>query len=186
MKAFCSFAPRLITALAMLLLPAAAWAGQASAVSADDAHAALVQGAYVIDLRSADSFAAGHLPQAAWLPADAAQRPLPELAALLSQAGIDSSRTLLIVGQPGQPQAQALWQRLAQVASGRVLWLVGGITEWQLTGRSLSTDTQLRHPVPQFLTPFDAPAASARMAGSKVRSSALMEQNLSIKVAANP
>jgi rhodanese-related sulfurtransferase len=162
-----------------------ALAGQALAVSADDAQVAVSQGAYVLDVRSAAQFSKGHLPAAARLPSDAAQRPLNELAALLSLAGADSSRTLLIVGETGDANAQALWQRLAQVASGRVLWLVGGVQEWRMMGKPLSQDTVAHKPVPQFLTPFETPAVGSGMAGGKVRSGAVLEQNLSIKLASN-
>jgi 3-mercaptopyruvate sulfurtransferase SseA len=162
-----------------------AHAGLASAVSADDAHTAIAQGAYVMDVRSAQHFAAGHLPQAATLPADAAALPLQELAALLAQAGIDSSRTMLVVGDAGDANAQALWQRLAQVTSGRVLWLVGGVQEWQMRGHALTAQIITRPAVPQFLSPFDAPEPNSRMAGSRIRTSALLERSLPIKLALN-
>ncbi len=168
-----------------LFLAAQAHAGQASVVSADDAQLAVAQGAFVVDVRSSASFAEGHLPQAAALPANAAVLPLESLAAVLSQAGVDSSRTMLVVGDAGDANAQALWQRLAQVTSGRVLWLVGGVQEWQMRGYGLTTAVTLRAPVPQFLSSFETPAHANRMAGSKVRTSALLEQNLAVKVALN-
>ncbi len=178
------FLSRLVLALtATLMATTATVAGPAIAVSADDAQAAVSQGAYVLDVRSSTQFASGHLPSAMQLPIDAAQRPLNELAALLSQAGADSSRTLLIVGEAGDANAQALWQRLAQVASGRVLWLVGGVQEWQMTGKPLSQDTVAHKAVPQFLTPFEVQPSKASMAGGRVRSSQLLERDLKIKVA---
>ncbi len=171
------------------LLASPAHAGQATAVSADDAHTALVQGAYVVDVRGIEAFAQGHLAQAASLPADAAQLPLQQLAALLSQAGIDTSRTMLVMGDAGQPQAQALWQRLASVTSGRVLWLVGGVQEWQMRGHALTAAVAARQRVPQFLVAFDAasdaPAHASRMAGSRVRTSALLERDLPVQLALN-
>ncbi len=183
---------RRVRAMIKTLLPlflaffaAQAYSGQASAVSADDALAALAKGAFAVDLRSSAQFDAGHLPSAASLPADIAQRPLQELAQLLGRAGIDSSRTVLIVGDAGDANAQALWQRLARVTSGRVLWLVGGVQEWQMRGHALTTQLEARLPVPQFLTPFDAPTPSARMAGSKMRTSALEERHLAVKLALN-
>ncbi|TAG26824.1 MAG: rhodanese-like domain-containing protein [Burkholderiales bacterium] len=168
-----------------LCVSANVFAGQASAVSADDAHSAIVQGAFVVDVRAASEYAQGHLPQAVSLPTNAAQLSLFELAAALSKAGVDSSRTMLVVGDAGATDAQALWQRLAQITSGRVLWLVGGVQEWQMRGHVLSRDVSTRLPVPQFLVPFDAPANAARMAGSKVRTSALLERNLAIQLALN-
>ncbi|MFM7331668.1 MAG: rhodanese-like domain-containing protein [Brachymonas sp.] len=172
-----------ILGLLSALLAHSAQAGQALAVSADDAQAALSKGAFVLDVRSEAQFSSGHLRSAARLPADAATRPLNELAALLSQAGADSSRTLLIVGEAGDANAQALWQRLAGVVSGRVLWLVGGVAEWQMTGRPLSQEAISHKAVPQVLVSFEVQPASSRMAGSRVRSSELLERNLRIKVA---
>jgi rhodanese-related sulfurtransferase len=160
-------------------------AGSIHAVSADDAQAAIAQGAYVLDVRSAQQFAAGHLPQATAMPLDAARMALPDLAALLTQAGVDSSRTMLIVGDAGDAQAQALWQRLAQVTSGRVLWLVGGVQEWQMRGYALGLHNTPRPPVPQFLTPFEAGSPATRMAGSRVRTSALLERDLPAQIALN-
>jgi 3-mercaptopyruvate sulfurtransferase SseA len=178
-------AMKLIASLfAALFLSAAVHAGQASAVSADDAHKAVTQAAFVVDVRPAAAFAQGHLPQAVSLPTDAAQLPLADLARLLSNAGIDSSRTILIVGEAGDVNAQALWQRLGAVASGRVLWLVGGVQEWQMTGRSLSFEAATHKAIPQFLTPFAAQSSASRMAGSRVRSSELLERNLAFKTAA--
>ena len=175
----------LFAASLSLLLISPAHAGNATAVSADDAQTAVVQGAYVVDVRTAAAFSQGHLPQAAWLPADAAQLPLKNLAALLATAGIDSSRTMLIVGDVGDSNAQALWQRLASVTSGRVLWLVGGVQEWQMRGHALTEQITSRYPVPQFLVSFDTPVNSSRMAGSRVRTSSLLERNLPVQLALN-
>jgi rhodanese-related sulfurtransferase len=185
MRLHASFFSSLAAAVTVLfaLFVSSAQAGQASVVSADDAQAALSNGAFVLDVRSEAQFAAGHLRSAARLPTDSATRPLNELAALLSQAGADTSRTVLIVGEAGDANAQALWQRLAGVASGRVLWLVGGVTEWQMTGRPLSQEAVTHKAVPQFLAPFHAVPSSSRMAGSRVRSSELLERNLRINVA---
>ncbi len=186
-SAFAAFAA--VLSLLMALMAQSVQAGQASAVSADDAHSAVSQGAYVVDVRDAAAFAQGHLPQASILPADAAQLPLQQLAALLAQAGVDSSRTILVMGDAGDANALALWQRLAGVASGRVLWLVGGVPEWQMRGHALTSAASSRPPVPQFLAPFypaDAsPASALRMAGSRVRTSAQLEMNLPIKLALN-
>jgi 3-mercaptopyruvate sulfurtransferase SseA len=175
----------ILAASVALLLAPLAQAGQASVVSADDAQSAVVQGAHVVDVRSSEAFAQGHMPQATSLPRLAAQLSLDQLATLLSQAGVDSSRTVLVMGNAGDADAHALWERLAQVSSGRVLWLVGGVQEWQMRGLALTTETSARPPVPQFLTPFDAPSSASRMAGSKVRTSALLERNLTVQLASN-
>lgn len=167
-------------------LPTVANAGAQSAVSADEAHLAVSSGAFVIDVRETAQFSLGRLPGAASLPPSGAKQSLADLAMSLSQAGIDSSRTILIVGEAGDANAQALWQQLAQVATGRVLWLVGGVTEWQLRGHALTSLSTPRAKVPQFLTVQVAEPLTSRMAGSRVRSSAALERNFESKVALGP
>jgi 3-mercaptopyruvate sulfurtransferase SseA len=174
--------PRFISIFMLILLSSQAQAAGHAPVSADAAANALGQGAFVIDVRSPEDYGQGHLVGAASLPQDAAQRSLYELAALLSRAGIDTSRTVIVMGDAANTNdAQALYERLSAVASGRVLWLVGGVTEWQMTGRTLTRDVMQRAPLPQVLTPFAT--APSRMAGARVRSSAVLEQSQPIKVA---
>ncbi len=152
---------------ASLLCPTA-HAGH-EAVSADAAALALAQGARVIDVRSPSAFAAGHLPGAAHLPRGAATLPVAQLERLVSDAGIDLSRTVLVMGEPGDAHAQALWHTLSAYASGRVLWLVGGALEWQLRGHPLTTHSALSQPVPQHLVAHQAEPAQVRMAGQATR-----------------
>jgi 3-mercaptopyruvate sulfurtransferase SseA len=136
----------------------------------------------VVDVRSPSAYAAGHLPGAARLPRDAASQPLAQLERLVSEAGIDLSRTVLVVGEPGDADAQALWHTLSRYASGRVLWLVGGTTEWQLGGRALATHSTALHAVPQHLVRLQAEPAQAGMAGAALRSAAwpARQDNLSL------
>jgi 3-mercaptopyruvate sulfurtransferase SseA len=143
------------------------------AVSADAAAQAIAQGASVVDVRSASAYAQGHLPQAVRLPSDTAAQSVQVLQRGLSDAGVDLSRTVLVVGEPGDANAQALWQTLSAYATGRVLWLVGGTTEWQMTGRALSADAAHVKPVPQHLVRLHSAPADVRMAGHSVRAAAL-------------
>jgi 3-mercaptopyruvate sulfurtransferase SseA len=129
----------------------------------------LAQGATVVDVRSAVDYGAGHMPGAARLPRDAASLPLAQLERLVSDAGIDLSRTVLVVGEPGDTQAQALWQTLGRYATGRVLWLVGGMLEWQMRGYALATHSAVLPAVPQHLVALKAEPAQARMAGAALR-----------------
>ncbi len=174
---------RFIRALATFCLSAtsALWCLHASAnghdaVSAEAAAQALAQGATVADVRSAKAYAQGHLPNAASLPKDAAQLPVTTLERLLSDAGIDLSRTVLVVGEPGDANAQALWHTLSAYATGRVLWLVGGTTEWQMTGRTLSTQVVAAKAVPQYLVRLQAEPVQTRMAGHGLRAGAALER----------
>jgi 3-mercaptopyruvate sulfurtransferase SseA len=150
------------------------------AVSADSAAQALALGATVADVRSTQAYAQGHLPSAALLPQDAASLSVAKLERLLSNAGIDLSRTVLVVGEPGDANAQALWQTLSAYATGRVLWLVGGATEWQMTGRALSTQVAAAKAVPQYLVRLQTEPAQTRMAGHALRASAALDLRVSL------
>ena len=167
----------------LVLLAAAAQAAPVQAVSADDAQRALSQGAFVVDVREPSQIAIGHLIGAAALPRDIAKRPLAEIAERLSSAGVDSSRTILVVGEAGDESAQALAQLLSKVIAGRVLWLVGGVSEWQMRGYTLVTESAPRAAVPQVLAYYAKEPATPRMAGSRFRSSALLERDLTFKLA---
>jgi rhodanese-related sulfurtransferase len=165
------------------LVSISAVAGQVHAVSADDAQRALSQGAFAVDVREAGLIARGHLSGAAALPSDIAKRSVTELAERLSQAGVDSSRTILVVGEAGDENAQSLAELLSKVTAGRVLWLVGGVTEWQMRGYALVTESAPRAAVPQVLTHYAVEPREPRMAGSRVRSGALLERDLGFKMA---
>jgi 3-mercaptopyruvate sulfurtransferase SseA len=164
----------LLTALALALIGTSpAQAAGHEAVSADAAAQAMAQGASVVDVRSASAYAQGHLPQAVRLPSDAAAQSLEVLQQWVSNAGADLSRTVLVVGEPGDVNAQALWHTLSGYATGRVLWLVGGTTEWQMTGRALSVGAVQVKAVPQYLVRLHNAPADARMAGHSVRATAI-------------
>lgn len=162
----------LLVAVALIGTSQAQAAGH-EAVSADAAAQAIAHGASVVDVRSASAYAQGHLPQAVRLPSDAAAQNLEVLQRWVSDAGADLSRTVLVVGEPGDANAQALWQTLSGYATGRVLWLVGGVTEWQMTGRALSVGAVHVKAVPQHLVRLHSAPADARMAGHSVRAAAL-------------
>jgi rhodanese-related sulfurtransferase len=170
--------------LFFLFSAAQAWAGAMQPVSADEAQRAVSSGAFVLDVRRPQQ-GAGLLPGSVVLPQDIAQRPLSELAQRLSAAGVDSSRTVVVVGEAGDENAQALAQVLAQASAGRVLWLVGGVTEWQMRGHGLVHELAQRDAVPQVLTSFATQPREPRMAGSRVRSGAILERVWAFSVAAN-
>ena len=112
------------------------------------------------------------------LPSDTATQSVQVLQRGVSDAGVDLSRTVLVVGEPGDANAQALWQTLSSYATGRVLWLVGGTTEWQMTGRSLSTQTFVAKAVPQHLVLLQGTPVQARMAGYSLRTAYVADDNL--------
>lgn len=151
---------------ALLLAPvllSAALGAAAEPLSAASAAQRLQDGAQVWDLR-ADG--AALLPGAVRLSLDAAA-DTEALARAVSAAGIDLSRDVLIYGEPGDARAQALHARLARLASGRVDWLVGGLAEWQMSGRATMAAPAQRLPVPQRLVESDA--QDGRMAAAALR-----------------
>jgi rhodanese-related sulfurtransferase len=102
-------------------------------VSAHAAQLAVSRGAVVVDVRNAQAFAQASLPGAVSVP-EPHDLNNEALARAVSLAGIDLSRDVLLVDEPGSDKAQALHQRLVKLASGNVQWLVGGVMEWQAVG----------------------------------------------------
>ncbi len=141
----------------------------ASAVSAVTASAVMVRGAAVVDIRPAADYAAGHLPGAISAPELADAPDLAALQQLVSNHGIDLSREVLLVGELGDERALRLQVRLNQYATGRVSWLVGGVSEWVLSGQPVVTGAVTLPPVPQYLVDLQPQAEAPRMAGANLR-----------------
>ena len=158
-----------IAPLILALFAGAASAQLADAVSAEAAAQALARGATVVDVRPVADYRAGPLPGAVLLDAHAATRGLAALQDQVSRQGVDLSREVVVVGQPGDLLAQRLQQHLARYATGRVSWLVGGVHEWVLSGRPVDTAAVALPAVPQYLVPLRAEARSPRMAGAALR-----------------
>ena len=161
----------LLLSLALFATSAATIAQPMPALSADAAAQALARGAVVVDVRAPATYRAGHLPGAVAVDADAAITSREALQAVVSRQGIDLSREVVVVGEPGDLRAQRLQQQLAAHASGRVGWLVGGTHEWVLTGRALHSGGATRAPVPQHLVRF-SPVASETPDATRTAASA--------------
>ncbi|MET0519000.1 MAG: rhodanese-like domain-containing protein [Burkholderiaceae bacterium] len=147
---------RLAPVVALLLSALAAGApARADALSAAAAEAALAGGALAWDVRAPQP-GAGGLPGARQIDPQALRRWLRDgdLAALqdaVSRAGLDLSRELLVYGDAGDPRAQALVDSLQGLSRAHVHWLVGGATEWAMSGRALRPLAAGHAPVPQRL-----------------------------------
>lgn len=141
----------------------------ASTVSAAAAERAVRGGAMVLDLRSAEAYAQGHLPGALSAPGATEVLDRAGLQALVSRLGLDLSRGTVLVGEPGDPRVQGFQTALQAYAAAPVRWLVGGVSEWQLSARALQREAVERPPVPQVLSAYAAPAHALRMAGASVR-----------------
>lgn len=169
---------RTFTALAFALLTLSG-ATRADNLSAPAADEAFQQGAMAWDVRST---AASGLPGAlrvepalldAWLD----HHDLSALQAAVSHAGLDLSRDVVVYGEPGDARAQALVASLQTLSPGRVHWLVGGATEWAMSGRALAP-VGSHLPVPQRLVALTA--TGGRMASASLRGVA-PEQVLSLR-----
>ena len=140
-------------------------------LSAVAAQKALQRDAVAWDVRS---HATSSLPGAVTIDRASLDRwlALADLTALqraVSVAGIDLSREVVVYGDAGDSAAQQLVESLAGLATGRVHWLVGCVTEWTLAGfplgesRSASAadagEAAKRLAVPQQLVARQPPAA---------------------------
>ncbi|WP_349742118.1 rhodanese-like domain-containing protein [Roseateles cavernae] len=175
--------PRLFAAGLFAGLALVTGLAQAEVVSAAAAEQRLQEGAQPWDVRTAS--AAPLLPGAVRLDAQAcldwlAAGDTQALSAAVSAAGIDLSRDVLIYGEAGDGRAQALYQALQQLATGRVLWLVGGVPEWQMSGRQTAASAGTRLPVPQRLVSLGA-TVSARMAAASLRDPAASPELLATR-----
>jgi len=166
--------------LALLLMLAAPtlWAQALPAVSADVAAEAVARGARVIDVRPQDAYLAAHLPGAVSVNAVAAARGVAALQAIVSSLGVDLSREVIVVGLPGDRMAQHLQAQLSRYATGRVSWLVGGVVEWSMSGRTLEAGAVALPAVPQYLVSLEPAAPTPRMAGAGRRDIAFPAQTL--------
>jgi 3-mercaptopyruvate sulfurtransferase SseA len=147
---------------------------RAEVVSAGVAQQRLQEGAQAVDVRPAGSNKA-LLPGTLQLEAAVWEQWLQTgnvraLSRAVSAAGLDLSRDVLIYGEAGDARAQALYEALRPLATGQLLWLVGGIDEWRLSGRRTASAAIPHLPVPQYLVAQGGdPAAAPRMAAASLR-----------------
>lgn len=107
-------------------------------------------GLRVVDARSADDYAEGHIPSAVVLPERAFRSgstvpdvcTADEFAATASALGISPDDRVICYDARG-PMAARAWWAFARYGHSDVRFLNGGIGHWQASGHPLSTD----HPV---------------------------------------
>lgn len=110
----------------LLLWPTLSRGGRRGVSAAEATQLINRSNAVVIDLRSADDFAKGHLPSARHIE-------FGELEAKVAQIGKNKSNPVLLVCQTGQQSHKA--QRLVQEAGfAEVHVLDGGVNAWQQAG----------------------------------------------------
>ncbi|WP_215407544.1 rhodanese-like domain-containing protein [Janthinobacterium sp. JC611] len=85
----------------------------------------------IVDVRSAEEFASGHLP-------DAKNIPLPELAKRLGELEKFKTRPIVVVCQKGSRSATAVGL-LGKAGFAEATSLEGGLDEWKKQGLPLKT-----------------------------------------------
>ena len=120
-------------------------------------------GLTIVDARSGDDYAAGHIPGAVVLP-DRAFRStydIPDLctadefAATAGALGISPDDTVICYDAAG-PMAARAWWAFARYGHADVRFLNGGIRQWQAAGHAVSTDTPAIRPTAYAVaTPHD-------------------------------
>ncbi len=156
------------TLLVLCISLLAANAVRAENLSAPAAEAAMSAGALAWDVRAN---ATSSLPGAVQIDAHSLDGWLQDhdiatLRQAVSAAGLDLSRDIVVYGEAGDLRAQALVASLQSISPGRVHWLVGGTSEWAMSGRKLEAAAATRLPVPQWLVApvGDGPKAMASAA----------------------
>lgn len=109
---------------------------------------ALARGALLWDVRDSRSFAGSHLPGARSV-GDVTQRlrtadgehllAADEAAALLGEAGVDTTREVVVYGERASPAAWFAQQALRAWGVGRISVYHGGIDDWRAARRPLAS-----------------------------------------------
>ena len=125
----------------------------------------------VVDVRPADAYAEGHIPNAVHLGADDVNDPfahiagvrLPdaEIAAMLGELGIDNNTKVVLYDDQGGFHAARLFWMLEYFGHQDVAVLNGGIPKWQAEGREVTTEAPAIKPTTFALTLSPRKEASA-------------------------
>lgn len=150
-------------AFAVLVLVAAPWARAADlVVDAAGVEAALARGAVVWDVRSEEDYRRGHVPGAVNMDDVLSQLrdarsedylPLPQLARLLGDAGIDPARETVVYGAKAATSAYFALVTLQWLGGDRAHVFHGGIDDWKAAGKALATEPTRLPAVTLTLTP---------------------------------
>lgn len=123
----------------------------------------------VVDVRPADAYALGHIPQALNLPAEdlaAATRDPAALARRLAAAGVDPAHEAVVVGDGGlNPRTALAMLALERAGQARVSFLAESVDEWGLRGHPLTKDPPTPAPASARTEPRPGPALAAAEAG---------------------
>ena len=148
----------LLALLTVLMTGSAAMAGEI--VDATEVGAAMKRGAILWDVRSAEAYAQGHIAGAVNIGSVAKVLrnyntedflPIAQVQELLSTAGIDLSREVVVYGRRGDPSAYFALTAVKQFGGKQGRVFHGGVDAWQAAGRPLSKEETRLAPVKQTL-----------------------------------
>ena len=148
----------LLALLTVLMTGSAAMAGEI--VDATEVSAAMKRGAILWDVRGAEAYAQGHIAGAVNIGSVPKVLrnyntedflPIAQVQELLSTAGIDLSREVVVYGRRGDPSAYFALTAVKQFGGKQGRVFHGGVDAWQAAGRPLSKEETRLAPVRQTL-----------------------------------
>lgn len=148
------------------LLTCFAGAGEAGAAILDtgEVEAAQARGAIVWDVRPEEDYRKGHIPGAVNMddilgrlrdPKSEDYLPVPRLAALLGELGVDPRREVVLYGAKANTAAYFGMVTLQWLGGDAVHVYHGGIDDWKAGGRPVATEASRLPPLSLSLQPRD-------------------------------
>jgi len=131
-------------------------------VDTDGTEAALARGAIVWDVRGEEDYRKGHVPGAVNMDDVLMQLrenrsedylPVPQLAKVLGDAGIDPAREIVVYGPKAAVSAYFTAITLQWLGGDRVRIFHGGIDDWKAAGKAVATEPTKLAPVTLTLSP---------------------------------
>jgi rhodanese-related sulfurtransferase len=98
-------------------------------IDVDEARQRTSSGAFLLDVRNADEWAAGHVPDSAWIPMSEIEARLGEVpqdrdVVVICRSGARSARVTAVLGAAGRDASN----------------VVGGLQAWAAAGHPVVTD----------------------------------------------
>jgi thiosulfate/3-mercaptopyruvate sulfurtransferase len=146
---------------ALLALCASPARAQSLIVDTAYVEQAAERGAILWDVRSEEDYKKGHIPGAINFDDPQTQLrdgksedylPVPQLAQILGEAGIDPRREIVVYGAKALPNAYFAQQTLSYLGVERVRVYHGGFDDWKAAGKPVSTERAALRPL-QFEAP---------------------------------
>jgi len=148
-------------------------------VDAAGTEAALARGAIVWDVRGEEDYRKGHVPGAVNMDDVLMQLresrsedylPVPQLAKLLGDAGIDPAQEIVVYGPKAAVSAYFAAITLQWLGGDRVHIFHGGIDDWKAGGKAIATEPTKRAPVALTLAPRQEMLVNTREVMARVGS----------------